>query len=424
MTARFPCVLQRTGGLVEYIPIPPRSREVRTNELGDEITMRIVAQLKETAPTQKLKGLISGDQLAVSTDGLYAAHVVNPHHGVEIVVHSEIEVMRPRFERPRPRLGTRILQVTSDSLLVWGKVDGHPSGLWRLGRDRSTFLAPIDLLKRLPTGILRGTLESRPDAPLVITPSGGLWPVGGRSLVTSFKNGLSVVEELGGVLHAYEVLEYGRITPFQMLTLSDAQRPIGVIHWQDRLLLAVARGSQSWLVEINRKCPGEKPARIQIDGDLHGLWASPCGKTLAMFIHPRGEPEDVHRLQLSDGRIIHEGRFVLDPSTLSWSPDEQSLAVKITQTEMPDGINTERIIGSRINHPIGLGLHVREVLVNDLGRLAAFIQYDGHYDQPFIGGLAGTQVPLAWNLHHTPEGGIAWSTVHADRILTWTQQRR
>ncbi|MEK7619891.1 MAG: hypothetical protein AAB413_01485 [Patescibacteria group bacterium] len=408
---------------MDHTLIPPGSREVRTGELGDELTMRIVANIGQTVDTLTLRQLISGDQLAVSVDGQSSAHVVTFRRGAELVVHSELGVLKPRFERLRPDVGTRILRMEADSLLVWGKVDGHPSGLWRLDQGEGTFLAPLDRLLRGPSGLLRGSVDGSPEMS-VVTSWGGLWPVGHKTLVSPFRGGLSVVEELGGVLHAYELNENGEISPFQMLTLQDAERPVGIVHWCGRLLLAVARGSQSWLVELNRKSSSETPVRIQIDGDLLGVWSSPRSETLLSLVHPRGEPDDVRRLQLDDGQVVYEGRFEIDPASVVWSPSENAVAVKIRESQGFGRVLHERIVGTGVDHAIALGLHLREYLIDDAGAIAAAIRHDGVYDQPIIGGQVGTQVPLAWNLHYTQKGGIAWTTVHGDRIITWTQQRR
>lgn len=414
---------------MEYHPIPPGSREVRTCELGNEITMRIVAQLNETADTQTLRQLISGDQLAVSPDGLHSAHIITFRRGAEVIVHSELGVLRPRFERLRPDVGTRILRVQVDSLLVWGKADDHPTGLWRLDQDGGTFLAPIDRLLRSPSGLLRGVLDSQRGEHQIVTSWGALWPVSHKALVTPFRGGLSVVEELGGVLHAYGLSENTEISPFQMLTLSNAERPVGIVHWQGRLMLAISRGTQSWLVELNFKDTSQTPVRIQIDGDLHGIGSSPLGEALALLVHPRGKPDDMRRLQLDDpstgsGQVVYEGRFQMDSSSVTWSPSENAVAVKIREGEGLDHLLHEKVVGTGVDHRIALGLHLRAFLIDDRGRIAAAIRHDGVYDQPIVGGRAGTKVPLAWNLHYTPEGAIAWTTVHADRILTWTQQRR
>ena len=406
---------------MDRIQVPFGNREVCTRELGDELTMRIVAQLTETVDPQKLRQLISGDQLVVSVDGLYSAHV-SPHEDLERVVHSELGVIHGGFQRQRS-IGTRILQVRSDSILVWGKVDGHPVGLWRLEQEESTFLAPIDRLFRSPSSLLRGVLDSRPDKHLVVTPWGNLWPVHDKALVTPFADGLSVVEKLGGDLYAYELSEEGQIYPYQLLTLTDAECPVGIVHWWGRLMLAVARGSQSWLVEINRRDRGESPVRMQIDGDLHGVWASPGGRTLAMLVHPRGEPEDVRRLQVDGGKVVYEGRFQVDPASIVWSPSENAFAIKIREGEGLDRVLYERIVGTDVSRRIRMGFHVRAFLLDDTGRVCAAIQHDGVYDQPVIAGRGGTRVPLAWNLHHTAEGAIRWTTVHADRILTWTHGR-
>ena len=50
---------------MDHTLIPPESR-VRTGELGDELTMRIVANIGQTVDTLTLRQLISGDQLGVS----------------------------------------------------------------------------------------------------------------------------------------------------------------------------------------------------------------------------------------------------------------------------------------------------------------------------------------------------------------------
>ncbi len=411
---------------MEHHVTPPRSRVVRVSEPAGELTMRIVAQLKETVDTQTIRGLISGDQLAVSADGLHSAHIITFRRGAEIVMHSGLGVMSPRFQRTSPHEGTRILALDGRSAIVWGKVDGYPTGLWRLDGNGGRFLSRLDKLVRsrdASHSLVRGINQERPGEHLCLTSWGELWPVHERAMVVSDQKGLSVLEELGGILYAYRIQEGDGIAPFQMLNLSDAERPIGIVSWQGRLMVAIARGSQSWLVELNLRARRETPEYIQVDGDLHGILASPGNKTLAMLVHPRGEPDDIRRLQLSDGRIVHEGRFSLDTASLTWSPNEQSLAARILEGEGHDRVLHERIVGTSIDRPIALGLQVREMLVDDRGRLVAVVQHDGMYDQPIIGGREGTKVPLAWNLHYTQEGTISWTTVHGDRILTWTQDQ-
>ncbi len=426
MTARSPCGLlpQGEGGLMEYVPIPTGSREVRTRELGSELIMRIVANIGQTVDTSTLRQLINGDQIAVSADGRSSAHVITFRLGAELVIHSELGVLSPRFERQRSNVGTRVLQVGNDSALIWGKAIGHPPGLWRVDREGGTFLAPIDRLARGASGLLRGEIDIRPDQHQVVTSWGSLWPVSHKALVTPFRGGLCVVEELGGGLYAYELNEKKPIAPFQRLTLQDAERPVGIVHWQGRLMLAVSRGTQSWLIELNCRQRGEHYERLQIDGDLQGIWASPGSKSLLILVHPRGEPEDMRRLQLENGQVVHEGRFQIDPTSIAWSPKENAVAVKIRKNAGHGRVPHERIVGTSIDHRIMPCLQLREILINDQGDIAAAIRHDGVYDEPVIGGREGTKVPLAWNLHHNRQGGIAWTTVHADRILTWTQQRR
>ncbi|MBI4435135.1 hypothetical protein HY630_00540 [Candidatus Uhrbacteria bacterium] len=418
MTTRSPCVHVS----VEVLVLGPStsSRVVRVSEPQGELTMCTVADLGESADPLTIRELISGSQLAVSSDGLCSASV-RTSQGAEVVVHSVVGVMEPRFRRTSPYEGTRILSLDGHSAFVWGKVDGHPVGLWRLDGIGGTFVAELDKLMRPRSAHGELVCGVNQDGHHCLTPWGELWPAHERALIVPHQDGLCIVEEIKGVPYAYDLRADGEIAPFHALTLQDAERPVGVVNWQGRLMLAVARGSQSWLVELNRRVQGEQPLRIRVDGTLHGVWASPGGKTLAMLVQPRGPWKDIRRLQLSDGRVVFEGAYQMDVSSLCWSPNQTELAVKITQRDGFARGFRERIVGTSVDRPIASGLSVREMLVDDHGRLAALIQHDGLYDQPIIGGRAGTQVPLAWNLHNTLQGGIRWTTIHDDRILTWTQ---
>lgn len=403
-------------------PIRPRNREVRTTELGSEIVMRIVAQLDEAASPSMFRNLISGDQLAVSRDGFYSARIITFRRGAELVLHSEMGVMQPRFMRLSQQEGTRILRVGYNSCLVWGKVDGYPPGLWSLKEGQMRFIDPLaKISRRSDRGLIYGTNPDQPGQRFYLTPWDELAPVHEQALVTSHGEGLCVVEHLASETYAYEVRRDGEISPFRRLALNEAERPVGIVSWRDRLILAVRRGSQSWLVELNPRAQGEMPARLQIDGGLLGIWASPRGASLALLIHPRTAPDDIRRLELSDCKVLHEGAFHLD-SSITWSPNEQSIAVMISEEIGSERVGVQRIVSSSTNHLIPPGLQIPEMIVDDLGRLAATIQHDGVYDQPVIAGHAGTEVPLAWNLHHDQVGAVVWTTVHADRIITWSQR--
>lgn len=393
-------------------------------ELGNEIVMRIVAQLDEAVSPSMSRKLISGDQLAVSGDGLTSARIITFRRGAEIVVHSELGIMKPRFMRLSLQEGTRILRIGYNSCLVWGKVDGYPPGLWTLEEGKAKFIAPLDKISRRsdPRGLIYGTNPEQPGQRFCLTSWDALVPVYEQALVTAHEEGLCVVEQLAGETYGYELRRDGEISPFRRLALTDAEHPVGIVPWQGRLMLAVRRGSQSWLIELNSRAQGEVPARLQIDGDLLGVWASPGGATLAFLVHPRGTSEGILRLELSDSKVVYEGRFQMDPMSIAWSPTQNAVAMKIREGEGVDRVLNERIVGMGVDYRIAAGHHLREFLVDDRGRLAATIQNDGVYDQPVIGGRAGTKVPLAWNLHYDQEGAVAWTTVHADHILTWSQR--
>lgn len=378
-----------------------------------------VATLPGTPQPQTLRGLINGNQLAVSGCGLYVGQVLARSRTTEMVVHSAFGPMESVFLRDASgQGGARILRVATAHLLVWGRVEGHPPGVWLMSAGGSRLLHRLDRLLAPSGGVFRGMSADYPEQIVHLMPW-GIWPVAQDGIVMPDATGLCVVERFGGVLHAYAVSDEG-VTRFSCLTLEPGERTAGICRWQDRLMLAVSRGTQSWLVELGA-AQGQLPARLPIDGDLHWLWSSPRGKTLAMFVHPRGADRDVRRVMLSNGRMLCEGRLRLACAP-AWSPDERQVAMAVRWME-PDAPARCQIVATGSSHrALPSGIEVKELLVDDTGRVCAHILHDGLWDQPIIGGRAGTKVPLAWNLHHEQGGGVTWTTVHDDRLLTWTQR--
>jgi hypothetical protein len=383
---------------VKLYTIPPRSRVVHIDQPHFQGEMVCVATLPETAFSRKLRGLISGDQLTVSQCGQSVGIVLTRSRTTEIVQHSDWGPIGTVFVRPtsRPDEGTRILHVTDEQLLVWGRVQGYPLGVWRLTGTDAEFLTRMDALvgPHLISGmpLIRGVCDDQPGQELFLTPW-GVWPVNEQSTVSWHPDGLCVVEQLDRQLYAYIVTSQG-VRPFITLNLQEAEYALGVVNWKDRLMLGVCRGTQSWLIELT-PARSETLKQIQLDGELQGVWSSPTGMTLAMLVHPRGLAHDVHRLQLSNGRIVQQGRFAFNPNMLIWSPDEQLVVVKPRSSQIP------------------------ELLVDNSGSVAAFIYHDGDYDQMVLGGRRGTKVPLAWNLHYDSTGSIVWTSVLGQEILTW-----
>ncbi|MEK7247407.1 MAG: hypothetical protein AAB092_02940, partial [Chloroflexota bacterium] len=309
----------------------------------------------------------------------------------------------------------------SKHLLVWGRVQDHPPGVWLMEQGSSRLLYRLGRLLAPSGSVYRGMSADHPDQIVHLMPW-GIWPVAQDGFATDDGvGGLCVVERLAGILHAYAVSD-GSVTPFCALTLAQGERAAGICRWEGRLMLAVSRGTQSWLIELGAP-QGQHPMRLPIDGDLHWIWVSPGGKTLAMFVRPRGTDHDVRRIVLSDGRVMCEGRLRVDCAP-AWSPDERQVALCVRWMK-PNAPARCQIVATGSSHKrLPPGIAVKELLVNDAGGVHGHILYDGFLDTPMIGGRDGTKVPVAWNLHNTQEGGIAWTTVHDDRILTWTQQRR
>lgn len=399
----------------------PRNRVVRIRQPDFHGQRVHVATLPGIATPQLLRQLICGDQLAVSACGLYAGQVLAHTHASDFVVHSALGRQDPVFLRdPAGRGGgARILQVASTHLLVWGRVDGHPPCVWFLSPGNSHPMYRIDHLIRESGGTFKGTSPEYPGQAVHLTPWGA-WPVAQDGFAVSDAAGLCVVERLAGVLHAYRMSEDG-ITPFRPLTLELGERAAGICWWQGRLMLAVSRGSQSWLVQLNAT-DGSRSARLAIDGDLHWIWTSPGGKSLAMFVRPRRENPDVRRIVLGDGRVLCEGRLRLACAVPSWSPDETQIAAVVRHVDA-DASSRFQVVSTAATRNLPASVQIRELLVDDAGGVCASILNDGLYDLPVIVGCAGTKVPLAWNLHHD-QAGVTWTTVHDGRVFTWSMQQR
>lgn len=386
-----------------------------------------VARLPESVATSKVRQLINGDQLVVSSCGFHVAQVHLDQDGTEVIHHSIFGAMKPSFLSP-PRQwgeGTRILKVGSRYVLVWGRVKGYPPGVWFLAPGMTRFLYHIDRLMARRGSRLDhvpvGTRTDYPDQQFYLT-SWGLWQVGHRSITSVNQDSLCVIESIEGLLYVYEATASG-VSSFHQINLLDAERAVGLVRWQGKLMLAISRWSQSWFVELGADSKRYEHEKIHIDGRLLGVWSSPNGKTLLMLVHPRASATDVRSLVLSTGEIIREGAFILDPATIAWSKDECTVAAQITRLKTPNNkVSPHMIVGSEVRQPLPAGVKARELIVGDDGRLQAFIQTDGMYDKPLYRGTYGTAVPIAWNLHHGPGGSITWTTVHFNEIYTWVSQ--
>jgi len=386
---------------------------------GQRIT---VATLPETATASRIGQLVSGDQLVVSSCGYYVGQVTPLSYVEEAIHHSVFGVMEPYFRSSHDpgTDGSRILKVGAHFLLVWGRVQGYPTGIWYVAPEGSRFLYPLDRLLisvgRHVDRTIIGTLLTEPGQHFYLT-SWGLWPVSERARVISGGERLCVLERIQGLQYCYQVGVLGishffQINPPKELSVSKA------VPWNEKLFLSVTRSTQSWLSE-----PGQPSAEpFGVDGTIQEIWVSPRGKTLLLLIHPRGTTQGTRRLVMSTGKVLYEGVFSVDVPTIAWSKDELSVAVQISESTDSDQVVSLRVVGSNCEWKLPLGIECREILLGDDGSILGSILHDDLGYTPMFRGYQGTRGLFTWNLHHGPDGAIVWSTIQADQIYTWLSQ--
>ena len=397
-------------------PSRPKDTVVRLTEPEFTGEMHTVCTLDETPSTLTLRMLIAGDQLAVSPSGSQIAMVRNENLNHEAVTHSGFEG-RFKFDRPASssQVGTRIISVAERALCVWGRAQGRPPGVWLLTPGSREYLYPLETLcgfygaqERVPVG----QSSEYPGDNVLVMPW-GLWPVRSGSKIEVVGHRLYVLEPMDGSVYAYCVDSEG-VERFTQVWLPDALRVIPFGH------SSVAVGcfhGRSLVREIGVAASGS-PFTMSLEGRVIQAWGSPCTdpNTLALLVRHREVDGDVLGLYLNR-QLVFEGDFIIGHQDLTWSPTGRSFAARIKT----DG--REMVVTPAEERILGEGKNLREVLVDDNGRIVAMIVGDGGWDRIVLsGGRSGTAVPMAWNLHEDPDAAIVWNTVHDDQILRWVDR--
>ncbi|MBI4438099.1 hypothetical protein HY631_04070 [Candidatus Uhrbacteria bacterium] len=401
----------------------PSHHVVHLTEPSFSGEMHTICTLPITPNPQMLRGLIAGDQLAVTPTGSQMA-MVRACCDEDELFHSSFDA-DIRFQRSPSKEdgGTRILQIGERHVLVWGCVSGYPPGVWLVAPQARTFLYCLERIKgsygngfvRLPVG----ESERFPGENAIITPW-GLFPVRPGSKVEPYADGtLCVIEELDGRPYAYRVAENG-IEPFAALVpVCEPKRAsndsaVRLVQWQGRCLLATRTPYRSSLMEVGA-FKGRDPFSLLIDGQIEDVWSSPTQAVLLTLVRPREAKGDERRLLLNH-EVLHEGHFTFARQDIFWSHDGSSCAARIRVTE--GGQTHERLVSATTERAFAEGLRVSEALVSESGGIDAVIVHDGVWDQPIVHGRRLTAVPLAWNLH-TENGAVVWNTVHDNLVLKW-----
>ncbi len=313
--------------------IPPRPHETVVHLTQPDFTreMHTVCTIDETLPTQMLRKLIAGDQLAVSPSGSHVAMVQTNNFNREVVTHSGFDglFLLPRISQGTDT-GTRILSVGDDHLYIWGRAHGRPPGVWLLAAGLREYLYPMETLggffgtrQRIPVG------ESSlyPGESVLFMPW-GLWPVRPGSKIEVAGERLYVLEPLNGRWVAYCASSEGA-DRFTHVEEEDPQRllPLG-----SGAALVSRHERRSHVREIG-VATSRRPFTVLVEGQVIEAWGSSCthSNSLAMLLRLRVlNDEIVSRLSLNQ-RILYEGTFSMRRQDFIWSPSGSDCAARITR---------------------------------------------------------------------------------------------
>ena len=403
---------------------PPRSSHVvRLNQPYFRGEMHTLCQLAATPTPSMLRMLMTGDQLAVSADGSEVAMVQIIDALTERVHHTalctDLKFLRAHSSRG---LGARILEVGNDYVLVWGRTDREQTGVWRLSAGHAQFLYPVtSLVGKIGQGPSRMDLGESPLYPgqVCVLTSGGLWSVDWNAHVSGYAGGdLSVIETFEGRPYAYQLKDQ-EITLFQSLH-NPRFKPLALVRWQGQLMVVQTSDRGSQITQIGSAGAAPPTIHLPVHGRIEKVWSSPRGESVAILVQPRpGSPR--RRLYLNSGHLVCQGVFTLAQDQLTWSASGRSFAAVI-QRERSDGCVTQRIVTPSEEKHLALGMTAKEILVADDGTIDGVILTDGPHDYPEVRRGQLTAVPLAWNIHHDPDGAGVWNTVHDDQILKWVDR--
>lgn len=393
-------------------------------------TAQYLLRLPGSPDVQQLTKLIAGNQLAVNRDGTQAAVITADITGADLVMHTGADFPHIPFLRLSGMDGnpinTRILWAGDHSALVWGCPESEQRpGIWLLLPQLATKVINLDEVSSIYDGPHGGVPTGRNynnPGEIILINRWGYWVVNATASVTTLEDGtLLVLESYGELTYAYQVQTNGIIKDFTVAPLNKGDRPVQLLRWNDRFMLAGRNQDYSWIREFGGRRSSDKSDLGMIQGDLEAAWNAPNGRSIALLTRIRQHSGTVRRLFLG-GTKVHEGQFTMERGDLFWSPSGRSIAAVITEGGDGERAGQQFIVTTSTIKRVPPGRRVRELLVNDQGRIVAIIFSDGAYDIPIVGKKVQMSVPHAWNLRLDPEGGVAYNSVHGPYIMRWVDK--
>ena len=381
----------------------------------------------EAMPHARLNSLIRKGRLCVSASGKIVARLASTHFHRSVLHIGDNQVPGAVFEDgERTQCLPRIIEVApGGTTLVHGTLSQGKRGTGLFlchagGVEQISDCEEIIRTQQAAYGVLVFMRRSTdpPDMQRLIIPcfqhelkihaSATVTPVGDDGSVL-------IVEPIGGILHRYVVGPNGwedlfedpssRLRPdasvpcLWPMPLARTESFVGLIQWRGTLLLATRGREDSRFQRLGPHDPTVEQRIIPVEGMLEAVWQSPSEHTVVYLSRVRRGSTDV-RVLVVNGRIVHQGEFMMGPQDLVWSPDGKVPGVRIR--EGMDGSGAQVLISLNGGYEIEQGFSVNEFLVDNTGTIAAWIDTDGNRDRVCVHGSYGTdRTPMAWNLSWT-----------------------
>lgn len=370
---------------------------------------------------------IADHRMAVSKDGLALARVYSFSAATEHIEHNLSGLVTPAFQsmtRERKEIKTRILEVHSDRLLVWGlPVNMSVCGVYeiRAGSIRPKLVRMferLDSVMHTPNGVcLRGadTLDAETEC---VWTSRGVLPMDALlSLSVTSDGNFLFLEGIRDTVYRYQFGVRGFTNLFPVFR-KEGEQAIALSYVQNQYVLVTRSKSESYMRVLGARNMLSFTLKETWSGEIEHLWVSPSERSLAWCVKPDPQ-KPAHRALYVNGQCVHEGDFLVNASDFQWAPSGSAFGVRILT--LPDvGAEKEQIITSDAITELPAGVFLREFLVDVDGGIAAMITDNGERCSPVIYARSFQEVPCAWNLRWIPGGGISFHSILKEGIVCLT----
>ncbi len=395
-------------------------RPVRIAQSTFTLVYLHVAHLEKSRLARRdLQWMLFAGQFLASRDGSrVACWNTNVDETVSIVVGKVISFARFNSK------GARLISI-DDHLIAYGTLVDGRCGLFRLTND-----GVQQISQSRPVGILR---HSSGDALFTADslnaqyewrvysrslPQNG-YPIDRQSLVAPLQDGrLLFFEPIGGDTCYHYLISASKGFEDFYPTAHTPVSLMAVASWKGTTVFGI-KGEKESMLELRGVASAHLHKRsIHIRGELEQLWQSSTEKGIAWLSRLTANGR-AYRLLFVNNRLLVQGEFAMGPNDLVWSPDGTIAAAHIRRDQ--NGRGQSVIVTFEKEREIRPGRRVEEFILDNHGRVQAWIECDERFSYPFVHDRPHDPVELAWNLRLI-DGDIHYNCLMSDVILLVTDQ--